>query len=233
MARIVLKTVIVDDSDTQRMTLRKLIESHPNLTLVGDFHNGIVALNGIQKNQVDLILLDIEMPIVSGFDLLDSLSTPPQIILVSKKPDYALKAFDYNITDYLKKPIDISRFNMAILRAVEINKQQNQLREEGNYIYINSNQQKKKVFLDHLKWIEAMGDYIKLETYDESYIVLSTMKAFLKTLPENQFIRIHKSYIINVTKVDNWSSNKVEISGIKLPMSRNRKEELENLLITA
>ncbi|MBT8306573.1 MAG: LytTR family DNA-binding domain-containing protein [Maribacter sp.] len=227
-----LNTIIVDDSETQRTIITKLVKEHPNLNLVGDYRNGILALNSIRKNKVELILLDVEMPIVSGFDLLESLEKPPIIILVSDKADYALKAFDYDITDYLQKPIAKARFNTAIGRVMTKQSNLTSIKEKEDYIIVSVNLQKKKLYPSTIKWIQAFGDYIKIVTEEGNFLVLSTMKAFLRKIPKNQFVRIHKSYIVNVNKVENWSANKVEISGTKLPMSRLRKDDLEKILIS-
>lgn len=230
MANDILKTVIVEDSETQRTILCKLVEKHRNLSLIGDYHNGIVALNAIRTNEVDLILLDVEMPIVNGFDLVESLESPPPIILISDKREYALKAFDYNIIDYLIKPIAQQRFNTAIQRAITEHKQKLHIKENDLFIYVNDNLQKKKLFIDKIKWVEALGDYIKLVTDESNFLVLSTMKAFMVKLPENQFVRIHKSYIANTNRIENWCSTNVVIDGTQLPMSRTRKDDLEHLL---
>jgi DNA-binding LytR/AlgR family response regulator len=228
-----LNTIIVEDSETQRAVFTKLVKEHSNLNLLGDYSNGILALNSIRKNKIDLILLDVEMPIVSGFDLLESLEEPPMIILISNKADYALKAFDYDIIDYLKKPVEKARFNTAIDRALTYQNGLTSTKDEEDFVYVTVNLQKKKVNLSSIKWIQAFGDYIKLVTNDGNFLVLTTMKAFLNRMPDKQFVRIHKSFMVNVNKVDNWSANKVEIDGTKLPMSRSRKDELEKILITA
>ncbi|MBD0849232.1 LytR/AlgR family response regulator transcription factor [Maribacter arenosus] len=227
-----LNTVVVEDSETQRAVITKLAKKHTHLNVLGDYANGILALNAIRKNKVDLILLDIEMPVVNGFDLLDALEEPPQIILISDKSDYALKAFDYNnITDYLQKPIDKARFAMAIERAIRKQKQLTKHKANQEFITVTTDLQKKRIFLHSILWIEAMGDYINIVTTEGDFMVLSTMKAFLEQIPSTKFIRIHRSFIVNVTKIDNWSSTKVEVFGTKLPMSRSYKEELENRLI--
>ncbi len=228
-----LNTIIIEDSETQRTIIAKLVKGHPNLNLIGDYRNGILALNSIRKNQVDLILLDIELPMVSGFEFLESLEKPPLIILISAKADYALRAFDYDITDYLQKPVERARFNIAIDRALTKKINIASINDKEEFIDVTVNLQKKKVYLYSIKWIQAFGDYIKLVTSEGNFLVLSTMKAFLNKLPENQFVRIHKSFIVNVNKVDNWSANKVEVEGTKLPMSRSRKDELEKILTTS
>ena len=233
MTNKTLNTIIIEDSETQRTVLAKLVKEHSNLNLLDDYSNGIHALNSIRNKKVDLILLDIEMPIVSGFDLLESLEEPPMIILISNKADYALKAFDYDIIDYLQKPVEKARFNTAINRAYTKQNNLTSKKEEEGFVHITVNFQKKKVYLSSIKWIQAFGDYIKLVTNEDNFLVLSTMKAFLNKMPDKQFVRIHKSFIVNVTKVDNWSTNKVEVDGTKLPMSRSRKDELEKILITA
>ena len=106
-----LRSIIVDDSSMQRMAVAKLVNNHPNLAMVAEYSNAIEAKNGIKNNEIDLIFLDVEMPIITGFDLLESLDNSPQVILITGKPDYALKAFDYDVTDYLHKPITMARFD--------------------------------------------------------------------------------------------------------------------------
>ncbi|MDE3740832.1 LytR/AlgR family response regulator transcription factor [Maribacter polysaccharolyticus] len=233
MTKKTLNTVVVEDSETQRALITQLAKANPNLNVLGDYPNGILALNAIRKSKVDLILLDIVMPVVNGFDLLDALETPPQIILISDSSDYALKAFEYNnITDYLQKPVAKARFTTAIDRAVKTQNQLNKEKDESEFILVTVDLQRKKIYINSILWVEAMGDYIKIVTSEGHFVVLSTMKAFLAQMTGNKLIRIHKSFIVNVNKVDNWTSSKVEVAGVKLPMSRTHKDELEKILIT-
>ncbi|MBT8299580.1 MAG: LytTR family DNA-binding domain-containing protein [Maribacter sp.] len=233
MIKKTLNTIIVEDSEAQRTIFTKLVKGHSNLNFLGAYSSGIPALSSIRQNQVDLVLLDIELPIVSGFDLLESLEVPPMIILISSKADYAMKAFDYDILDYLQKPVKKTRFKKAIDRALAQQHINTSLKDEDDFVDVTVNFQKKKIYLSSIKWIQAFGDYIKIVTNEGDFLILSTMKAFLKRMPDNQFVRIHKSFIVNVSKVDNWSATKVEVEGTKLPMSRSRKEELEEVLVTA
>lgn len=227
-----LNTIVVDDSSIQRITIAKLISEHPNLKLSGDFSNALEAKSHISNNQVDLIFLDIEMPHITGFDLLDGLKIKPQIIFITSKADYAVKAFDYSAVDFLLKPIKKERFILSVKKAVEMYqlKHENHIDEQVAHIIIKSNLKKIKVFISRIKWIEAFGDYIKVVTYDETHLVLSTMKAFESELPKDQFLRIHKSYIINLDKVEQINSKFVEIDGEKIPLSRNKKEEIITIL---
>ncbi|WP_220761537.1 LytTR family DNA-binding domain-containing protein [Flavobacterium sp. UMI-01] len=226
-----LNCVVVDDSSIQRMIIAKLVNNHPNLHLVGDFSNAIEAKSCMSIHNVDLIFLDIEMPVISGFDFLDGLKTKPQIIFVTSKAEYAMKAFDYDATDYLQKPIALDRFNASVKRAVDqyLYKHDNK-DDDGEHIFIKSNLKKLKVYTSKIKWIEAFGDYVRVVTEDDSNLVLSTMKAFEADLPGNRFVRVHKSYIINIDKVERFNSKFAEIGPTKIPLSRNKKEDLVRAL---
>ena len=165
------------------------------------------------------------MPIINGFDLLESLDNPPQVILITGNPNYALKAFDYDVTDYLHKPITLTRFETSVKRALAKYEQMNKVTEDEEYIFVKSNLRQRKVVLNDIKFIEGLGDYIKLVTNEGNVVILSTMKAFEQKLPKDKFLRIHKSYIVNLEKVEKFNSKNVELEGIQVPLSRNKKTE--------
>jgi two-component system, LytTR family, response regulator len=222
-----LNCIVVDDSAVQRVTITKLVNESTLLHLIGDFANALEAKNCINNNTIDLIFLDVEMPLINGFDLLDGLKTKPQIIFITSKADYAAKAFDYEATDFLQKPLSKERFIKAIKKAADLHALRYDLHEEqGESIVIKSNLKKFKVYVSKIKWIEAYGDYIKVVTDDETYLVLSTMKGFEKELPESKFIRVHKSFIINLARVEKFNNKFAEIGSTKIPLSRNKKEEI-------
>lgn len=231
MDKPILKCAIVDDSTLQRLSIVKLIENHPSLNLVAEYNNAIEAKMGFATTEIDLIFLDIEMPILSGFDLLDDLTHKPQIIFVTGKTKYAFKAFDYDAVDYLRKPISKERFLNAVHKAIINYKMKN---EDGfddeDFIFVKSNLKKRKVFLNELRYIEALGDYVKLVTEHDALVVLSTMKAFEALLPKERFLRIHKSYIVNLDKVERYNSKVIELENEQLPLSRNRKADLVEAL---
>ena len=210
---ILLKCAVVDDSSLQRLSIVKMIKDHPNLTLVAEYNNAIETKNGLLDNEIDLIFLDIEMPILSGFELLDDLPNQPQIVFVTGKTKYAYKAFDYSATDYLQKPVSKERFNNATLKAINMYKLKNQavLPEDEDFIFVKSNLKNRKVFLNRLKYIQALGDYVK---------------SFEKELPSDKFMRTHKSYIVNLDKVERYNSKTIEIAKEKLPLSRHKKNNL-------
>ena len=229
-----LNCIVVDDSALQRITVTKLICENQNLQLIGEFSNATDAKNCISTKNVDLVFLDIEMPVINGFDLLDGLKVKPQIIFITVKAEYALKAFDYNATDYLHKPLSKERFNKAVNKAVNLYALKKDIDDEDeNFIFIKSNLKKLKVYTSKIRWIEAYGDYVKIITEDDSHLVLSTMKAFEKELPKDKFIRVHKSYIINIDKVERFNSKFAEIGITKIPLSRNKKEDLIKALAIA
>ncbi|WP_273567417.1 LytR/AlgR family response regulator transcription factor [Maribacter halichondriae] len=232
MEPTLLKVMVIDDSSVQRAAIVKFIENHPNLELTGEYHNGINARKILMENDTDLIFLDVEMPVLDGFQLLESLDHRPQIIIITSNPDHALQAFDYNVTDYLLKPIAKERFNESVKRAMNNHIANLESGSEGEHIYVNSNLKKVKVFINDVNWVEGFGDYVKIVTDDKNGIlVLSTMKNFIKKLPEDKFLRIHKSYIVNLEKVEKFNTALVEIKGTQLPLSRHKKDQLEDALV--
>lgn len=229
--KTILKCAIVDDSTLQRLSIVRLIEMHPSLELVGEYKNAVEAKMGLVSTEIDLIFLDIEMPILSGFDLLDDIQRKPQVIFVTGKTKYAFKAFDYDAVDYLKKPVAKDRFLNSVHKAITNHKLKSEESfDEEDFIFVKSNLKKRKIFLSELRYIEALGDYVKLVTEHDAVVVLSTMKAFQTLLPTERFLRIHKSFIINLNKVQKYNSRTIELDKDNLPLSRNRKADLINAL---
>ena len=231
MSTTKLKSVIIDDSRMQRAAVAKLVNDHKNLYLVAEYENGLAAKKGLLGKRVDLIFLDIEMPIINGFQLLELLENRPQIILITSKPEYAMRAFDYDVTDYLLKPVTTTRFNASIKKALL--KSTDVEMEEDSHIFVSSKLKKVKVLLNDIKWIEGLGDYLKIITEENSVLVLSTMKSFMDKLPRDQFLRIHKSYIVNLNKVEKFNGAQVEVCGEQLPLSRHKKTLLEDALMNS
>jgi DNA-binding LytR/AlgR family response regulator len=142
-----------------------------------------------------------------------------------------MKAFDYDATDYLQKPIALDRFNASVKRAIDLQSLRTETDDEnGEHIFIKSNLKKLKIYTAKIKWIEAFGDYVKVVTEEDSNLVLSTMKSFEKDLSQERFIRVHKSYIINIDKVERFNSRFAEIGITKIPLSRHKKEALVKAL---
>ena len=229
----VLKCAIVDDSRLQRLAIAKLIEDHPSLDLIAEWNNAIETKNGLLDTPVDLLFLDIEMPILTGFDLLDDLENKPKIIFVTGKTKYAFKAFDYDAVDYLRKPLKRDRFNAAVDKALNqtMMVSSEAVLDEDDYIFVKSNLKKRKIFLSNLKYVEALGDYVKLiMDNSDAVVVLATMKSFEQQLPNERFLRVHKSYIVNLKKVERYNSRNIEIDNEQIPVSRHKKGALSDAL---
>lgn len=229
-----IKCAIVDDSRLQRLAIVKLIEDHPSLDLVAQWNNAIETKNGLLDVKVDLMFLDIEMPILTGFDLLDDLENKPKIIFVTGKTKYAFKAFDYDAVDYLQKPLKKDRFCASVEKAIglispEVSGASEEKEEE--YIFVKSNLKKRKIYLHKLKYVEALGDYVKLIMEDtDPVVVLATMKSFETQLVEGRFLRVHKSFIVNLDKIERYNSRNIEIEGDQIPISRHKKNALNQAL---
>lgn len=221
-----LKCIVIDDSSLQRILMEKLIEDHPNLSMSGSFSSAFEAKEFMNDTPIDLIFLDIEMPNLNGFEFIDLLITRPQIIFITSVMTHAVKAFDYEATDFLHKPVNIDRFNTAIRKAINKYLFTNESAENNQHIIIKSNLQKFKIYLRQIKWVEASGDYVKIVTEDNIYTILSTMKAIEKSINSYKFIRIHKSFIINIDKIQKFNSKYVEIDSLQIPLSRTKRETL-------
>lgn len=225
-----LNTLVVENSKVQQTIICKLVQNHEDLHLSAICNNAIEAIRIIKNHKIDLILLDIEMPHINGFDILNSLDKNIEIIIITANPNHALEAFDYGVTDYLLKPVKIDRFYKAVKKAsINYGKVCVPV-EQGEFLMVRSNMKNRKINIKEIKWVEALCDYIKIITENENLIVLSTMKSISDKLPSDRFLRIHRSYIVNLNKVEKFGCTSVEIDQHQLPMSRKQKPKLELLL---
>ena len=224
-----LRTLVVENSKVQCNIIARLVRNHDHLNLVATSSNAIEANRIIKNHNIDLILLDIEMPFINGFDLLEALDQKIQVIIISGNSHNALKAFDYGVRDFLLKPLNSDRFDNAIRKVVTNNKR-NEIEEDKEFLMVRSHLKNKKVSLKEIKWVEAFGDYVKIITDKEKVIALSTMKSISDKLPNDRFLRIHRSYIVNLNKIEKYGCTSVEIDDHQIPMSRKQKPKLEFIL---
>lgn len=225
-----LNCVIVNQSLNKRTILKELIEQHQDLNLVACFRNAIEAVEGVNCREVDLAIIAVEMPIRNGFQLIDALLDQPQIIIASEKSDYALKAFEYNVTDYLLGEIQTDRFNLAIDKVITIHKNSRNYNENDPFIFVQYDQRKKRIRIKDIKWIEAMGDYSKIVTERQVYMVAKGLKKVLEKISSSHILRIHKSFVINIDKIQTYNTHSVTIENIELPISRANKQAFINAL---
>lgn len=225
----IMDCLIIDDEEMSRNVVKHFVEQTDSLNLVGICEDPIEAANILKKTKVDILFLDIEMPNMSGYDLIKTLEDPPQIIMITAKKEHAAEAFDYNVTDYLVKPITYTRFFQAVSRATE-NIVNTRGKSRSNEIYVRTESKIVKVGMDELLYVEALADYIMLFTSDNKYIVHSTMKGFQSKLPGEKFVRVHRSYIVNVDKVGSIENLFVVINGKYIPIGASYKEDFMNRL---
>ncbi|KAB8156109.1 response regulator [Kordia sp. TARA_039_SRF] len=238
-----MKCIIVDDEAAARAITKQLCKKIEELTIAEEFDNAIDAIKYLNTNTVDLIFLDIHMPTFSGFDFIQTLKNPPLIILTTSDRNFALDAFEYDcVVDYLVKPITPERFAKAVARIKERGSVTQKVEEPvsnnsdettttiGNDLYVNIDRRLVKINVPDICVIEAKGDYIKIKAEDKNYVVHSTLKKIEEKLPSHLFLKVHRSYIINTTKIVDIEDNSVLIKQDVIPVSRaNRKELMQRL----
>ncbi|AUC23646.1 DNA-binding response regulator [Polaribacter sejongensis] len=229
-----MNCIIIDDEKMARAIIKTLCNEVKSLNVVEEFSGAIEAMKYLIENTVDLIFLDIHMPGFSGLDFIKTLKNPPKIILTTSDPKFAIEAFEYDfIVDYLLKPLGLPRFKKAILKAetktISINEPKKEVVESkkvDNDFYINIDRRLIKIDLPSIYLIEAKGDYIKIKTETKDYTVHSTLKKIEEKLPESLFLKIHRSYIINIKKIIDIEDNSVLIKKDVIPVSRSKRPEL-------
>jgi len=231
-----MKCIIIDDEEIARVIIEKLISNNKNLNLVASFNSPIEALKYLNQNKVDLIFLDIDMPAFSGFDLLQTLKNPPKVILITSHANFALEAFEYNcVVDYLEKPIAQARLDKAVDKAKLFSNSKMAVKdlpatavvnESKSDLYVNIYKRLVKISFDSINLIEAKGDYILIKTDKENYTVHSTLKKIEDKLPEDLFLKVHRSFIINIKKIVDIEDSSVLIGKNVVPVSRSSKPEL-------
>ncbi|MFQ3325716.1 MAG: DNA-binding LytR/AlgR family response regulator [Salibacteraceae bacterium] len=225
-----MNCVIVDDEKLSLTVVEKFVQDTKSLNLVGSYSNGNDLHKALNSKQIDLIFLDINMPEINGIDLVKTTKNIPQVIFITSHPDYAIEAFEHDVTDYLVKPINFQRFLKSVARAEKIHNAFGIEETEKNTIYVKSDSRLIKVDLTKLTYIEALGDYVRIHSKLGKYTVLSTMKAMELKLPNDQFMRVHKSYIVRVDKIQKVIKNEAHLEGYTVPVSRSYKDALKERL---
>lgn len=224
-----MNCIIIDDDIMSRRVIEEFVTRTEQLILLNSYENAVDAINAFNTGEdIDLIFLDIEMPEMSGIDFLETLQNPPQIIIVSSKEKYALDAFNYDVTDYLLKPVTYSRFFKAINKANVRFK--NKVDTKENEIFIKKNSALVRLKYDEILWVEALENYVIFTTYSDKYTIHFTMKAIEQKLPSNMFTRVHRSFIVNTHSINLIEDNAIVIStkeGNKtIPIGKSYKDKL-------
>lgn len=224
------KCIIVDDEPAAHYVLANYIKQNPQLELVFQGYNGIEAMNYLRENPVDLMFLDINMPEISGMELLKILPTHPKTILTTAYSEFALESYDYGVIDYLLKPIYFPRFLKAIDRFFATENHKPKTEEIINSVSVKVDGYFIEIELDQLLFAQSFGNYVKLHTVKRTYLASITTTELEKCLPEKNFMRIHKSYIVALDKIDSTEKDFVIIKNEKLPIGITYKRELTDRL---
>jgi len=234
-----IKTIIVDDEPHAIHVIEKYVKNFPEIELVSKCSTAVQAFQLLQKNKIDLIFLDVKMPGLLGTDLVRTLKNPPKIIFTTAYQDYALEGFDLNAVDYLLKPIPFDRFLKAMDKVFDAYKlnhqkltvQQRPVESTGEkFLYLRVDRKMVKINVNDIYWMESLKDYIKVVLKEKVLISKQKISILEELLPEEKFVRIHRSFIVAVDKIDSYHSYAIEILGKELPIGRSYKAECKKRL---
>ena len=227
-----ISCIIIEDEPLAVKVLSDYIDQVPFLELRGTFRDALLATDYLRENVVDLIFLDIHLPKLKGMAFLKTLSHPPAVIVTTAYHQYAVEGFNMNVTDYLLKPFDFERFLVAVTRVKTIQKEkleQGESREAKDYLFINVQKKKVKILFSEIVYIESQREYIKITTTRKEYISKMSTHEIEELLPAHLFRRIHRSFIISLSKIESYTAEEVEVNGVSIPIGRGYRDVLENL----
>lgn len=219
-----LNYIYVDSSPVDRLQFLQILKEFPEIVLKAEFSDAVHALEYLNYNAVDFAIVAADLPVYNGFEFAERLKDKIELVQLTKNPMDAITSYEMGFTDCLLKPVQKNRFKITLQRLSEkIECQKIPKEQKAHMVHFKCNFKSEKITSSSIRWIEAMGDYVKVVTNGKNYMVLSTMKSFLDKLPEGQFVRIHKSYIVNLQKVVNYTPKNVNTDGQILPLSRKQK----------
>lgn len=230
--------LIVDDEPPAREVLRRYVAQATMLNLVGECANAIQAITAVKQQEVDLIFLDIQMPQLSGIDLIRTLSQQPKIILTTAFEQYAVQAFELNATDYLVKPISFERFLKAVIKILPDQKTPTEIQQvnhpartlDQTFLYFRADRKMVKVFLSDILYVESLKDYVKVHTIKGMVVTKYAMVSLEAMLPANNFLRIHRSFLISIDKIDSFTADEIDVQGRLLPIGKLYRQQTLKML---
>ncbi|HEY2349690.1 MAG TPA: LytTR family DNA-binding domain-containing protein [Puia sp.] len=234
-----IRCLAVDDEPPALDILKKYIEMIPSLELISTCNNAVEALDILQVDNIDLMFSDIQMPQILGTDFIRTLKKPPKVIFTTAYRNFAVEGFELNAVDYLLKPISFERFLQAVNKVMEVSLQNSDDRENAggrkkamadSFIHFRADRKVLKIALDDILYIESLKDYIKVITRTKTIITKQSISSLEDNLPAAAFIRIHRSYIVALDKIESYTSELVEIAKRELPISRMYRHEVEKVL---
>ena len=230
-----LKCIIIDDEPIARKVLQEFIEEIDYLELAGQAENSLKAMSLLNNNDIDIIFLDINMPKINGIEFLKTTKLNASIIMTTAYTEYAVEAFGLEVLDYLVKPIAFDRFLKACNKAKETEALKKTIQVQptkaNDHFFVKYNNQIEKIFYDDLAYAEAMLNYVMLYTNSKKMMVYVTIKSLEEQLPANSFIKVHKSFIVNILKVKSIEGNMINIAEAKIPISQNLRDTVINKIV--
>jgi two-component system LytT family response regulator len=227
-----IKCIIIEDEPLAAKVLSDYIAQVPFLEFQQKFKDAILATDYLLDNPVDLIFLDIHLPKLKGMAFLKTLSHPPAVIITTAYHQYAVEGFNLNVTDYLLKPFDFERFLVAVNKVKTAQKERQkpaEVQETREYLFLNVQKKKVKILFSEILYIESQREYIKIATTRAEYLSKMSTHEIESLLPPHLFRRIHRSYIVSVSKIDSYTAEMVEVNGVSIPIGRGYRDVLENL----
>lgn len=227
-----LKCIIIEDEPLAVKVLSDYISQIPFLELKGSFKDAIVATDFLRYNTIDLLFLDIHLPKLKGMAFLKTLNNAPAVIITTAYHQYAVEGFDLNVTDYLLKPFEFERFLIAVNKVKTVEKELLQTKENPDtkeYLFLNVQKKKVKILFSEIVYIESQREYIKIVTTKNEYISKMSTHEIEALLPSNLFKRIHRSFIVSISKIESYTAEIVEVNGVTIPIGRGYRDIIENL----
>ena len=218
--------IIVEDEPLAAEVIKDYIEQVPFLQLKGICTDALYAMDLLQKENIDLVFLDIHLPKLKGLDFIKALKKPPQIIITSAYQEYALQGYELNVVDYLLKPIEFNRFLMAVNKL----KERGSMEAERAALFFNVSKKRVKVYIDEILFIESLKEYIRITTKEKSILTKFQLGQIEEMLAKNGFLRVHRSFLVAKSKIDAFSATDVEINGEQIPIGRSYKDSVMSVL---
>jgi len=229
--------IIIEDDELDRKTNEHFVEQISFLQLIGSYENVLEALTVLKSTDIQLILMDIDMPVLNGLDFFKSLAKPPLCIFITSHPEYALEGFETHALDYIVKPLKFERFEHAVGRV----KEYLEIKEKAvlydiefgaNILSFKEGTSTIQLRFSDILYLEALGDYTKVITREKKYLTLQNLKTFIEKLPESKFLRIHRSFAVAMDKVNVLKDNELVLDNIKLPVGKTFRRAVNKCLLT-
>lgn len=228
------KCLVIDDEPLARDLMRSHIEKLENFEIVAECGDAMKALQALRNHSVDLMFMDIQMPQITGIEFLKTLKHPPKVIITTAFREYALEGFELDVVDYLLKPITFNRFLKAVNKYFQLTQEEKQNdappalanQSEEAFIYVKENKKVIKVHLNEILYVEGLSEYVQIYTENKKIITKTSMTNMEEKLPQTDFMRIHKSYIVSMSKIEAFTSSSIEVPGKELPIGRSYKNSV-------